>query len=382
MIDLSPGQPAYVVRIALSPPRAALVDQIWGDVLAGTASALADGVTLDGTMVAFAALGRARSGDVALFLFFVEQDASALSAQQRTLISRAMARCGGVVHAELSETPAECAPVAMHVDGNCLRIALPSPDGTAVRHRLGIVRRQWALVADEVPIGGLALNETTLDLPIAVVGPAPDTTSADVGDDEEDDEVSSGGGGPATLTVPATGKTVLVLLDLRGAQEQWGPLAWTVIEDRIARILLATMTGGSQMIVRSVLDSERMQLSLSFQYTDLGADFVLTLFDVFGDFDATPICVGAIDVEAGVPGMFAAIQGRPFVLVQSKPRTPTIRQLDIKGKTARWVSFELRDAGSVPFSLRRVRRSRTGAITLDVERTVPFRVARLVEVAG
>ncbi|MFO0556348.1 MAG: hypothetical protein U0271_48695, partial [Polyangiaceae bacterium] len=64
MIDLSPGQPAYVVRIALPPPRAALVDQIWGAVLAGTASALADGVTPDGTMVALAALGRARSGDV------------------------------------------------------------------------------------------------------------------------------------------------------------------------------------------------------------------------------------------------------------------------------------------------------------------------------
>lgn len=225
-------------------------------------------------------------------------------------------------------------------------------------------------------------------LEIAIIGLPPGGDEEEDDDWEDEEEAGLDDDGLSTVTAPASGTAVAVVLDLESAEQQWGPLAWTIIEEHIARVVLTTMTDESQMIVRCTLAPKAMELRLGFQYEDLGEDFALTLFDVFGDFDVPPTCVGVVEVKAGVPAMFAALGGHPFVIAlppedssnREPSAGPSIRQLELTADAARWTSLELPAGGTVPFSLRRVDGSSAGTLTLDVERTVTFHVARLVEV--
>lgn len=181
------------------------------------------------------------------------------------------------------------------------------------------------------------------------------------------------------IAVRPEGVGVLAVVNLDGVRAQWGGGAWTMIEDHLVRVLLSTMGKQSKMIVRANVQDGARQLLLNFQYQNLRRDFAQIFFDVFADFQSGPVCIGLSEIRPGMPGLFAALKGVPYVLVKEVGGHPVIPQLAIDDDDVKWVGVGAPGESPVPFSLRTAVDMGDGLLGVQTERTVPIELGQLVE---
>jgi hypothetical protein len=113
----------------------------------------------------------------------------------------------------------------------------------------------------------------------------------------------------------ATGTGTVTSFGLSDLVEQWGQFAWHTVEERIVRLMLATLNETSEMVVRCGFGLDKASLLFVIQYSGLSMPFEQAWASTFWDFSPTPRILGQIPIEAGHALLFGALAGRVHVFV-------------------------------------------------------------------
>lgn len=330
------------------------VTGFWMLALECIRDALEAAVRKDGDMRAYLAVGRGigrsgRQGDL-LFIFFLDGNPRGLSQKQGATIAKALERVGGWIEG-VQAVPDEAVPVAMHADGVCMRVVVPGDDEDYVRWRLGMIGSRVGLVSEPY------ILDDDYDFPS--IG-EPDLPTAMLG----------GNASAQRRSRPATTSSLVVVFDLTAIRRQWGVLSWTALEEHLVRLLEATMSADSVMLLRPVIGESGTQLVIAFQYSRLSQDFAQALYATFADFESGPLCVGVVPTDDTTQPLLGAFEGRITAFADLDGGTPALRQVHIDDRGARWTRVEVPRQSPISFSLRAFRRRPGGAVTAEVERTV------------
>jgi hypothetical protein len=365
MIDLSTGRQAHTISVDLEP----LGDNpthVWSRIATYVADALRRGTKKNGNMVVFGRVGPGMSPSntptTLLYLMFVDSGRRGLSQQQAIAINTALMPLGAWIEGT-HIVPDDSVPLFMHVDGKAMRIAIRDDAGDWVRFALDRFEGSWTFVADVYASAdvGVPIAELGVDLPVALVGGAPQHSASH----------------SALIEAPQV-NPVLAILDLRGVAAQFGPVAWVMLQDHLARLVERCAAPGAELVIRFSVHEHKAKMVLAFQYQGLRVDMAKALFEVFEDFAAKPMLVAMPPLEPGTIPLFATRAGELYVLGSGEDGRAT-PALHIKRSHARLTFERLPEGKQIQLALRRVRVLGMGMAAAEVERQLVMRVAQIAE---
>jgi hypothetical protein len=262
--------------------------------------------------------------------------------------------------------PDDSVPLFMHVDGEPMRIAVCDEAGDWVRFALDRADGPWMFIADvyEGADGGGPFLELGVDLPVARIGVPPTGTPS----------------APPVVEAPQV-YPVIALMDLSKVAAQFGPFAWVMLQDHLARLVERCSAPGASLVIRISVRERDATIALALHYDALCVDMAKTLFEVFEDFAAKPMLVAMPPPEPGTTPLFATVDGELYALGSGEDgqATPVVH---IEGNHAALAFEQIPSGEQIQMALRRVRVRGSGTgrrATVEVDRQLPMLVAQIAE---
>lgn len=365
MIDLSTGRQAHTLSVDLERLGDDPTD-VWAQIATYVTDALRRGTKKNGDMVVFGRVGPGMSPSneptTLLYLMFVDSGRRGPSQRQATAINTALMPLGAWIEGT-QIVPDDSVPLFMHVDGEAMRIAICDEAGDWVRFALDRPEGPWTFIADVYVAAdeGVPLAELGVDLPVARVGGAPERSASD----------------SAIIDAPQV-NPVVAIMDLGGVAAQFGPFAWAMLQDHLARLVERCAAPGATLVIRFSVHERDAKMALAFQYEGLRVDMAKALFEVFEDFAAKPMLVAMPPLEPGTIPLFATRAGELYVLGSGEDGR-AIPMLHIERNHAGLAFERIPEGEQIQVALRRVRVLGGRKATVEVDRQLVMRVAQIAE---